>query len=134
MIRRTPRSTLTDPPFPSTTSFRSNQHFRPLGDKAGITLGMGMTEKQGGTDVRANTTRAEPAGAAGPGEAYILVGHKWFLSAPMCDGFLMLAQAKGGLSCFLVPRFLPDGTVNPLRLQRLKEKLGNRSKIGRAHV
>src|SRR3546814_13718504 len=86
-----------------------------------------MTEKQGGTDVRANTTRAEPAGAAGPGEAYILVGHKWFLSAPMCDGFLMLAQAKGGLSCFLVPRFLPDGTVNPLRLQRLKEKLGNRS-------
>src|SRR3546814_4716423 len=81
-----------------------------------------MTEKQGGTDVRANTTRAEPAGAAGPGEAYILVGHKWFLSAPMCDGFLMLAQAKGGLSCFLVPRFLPDGTVNPLRLQRLRSE------------
>src|SRR3546814_2872688 len=88
---------------------------------------MCMAEKLGGTDVRANTTRAEPAGAAGPGEAYILVGHRWFLSAPMCDGFLMLAQAKGGLSCFLVPRFLPDGTVNPLRLQRLKEKLGNRS-------
>jgi putative acyl-CoA dehydrogenase len=77
--------------------------------------------------VRANTTTARPAAAAGPGREYILVGHKWFLSAPMCDGFLMLAQAKGGISCFFVPRFLPDGDVNPLRLQRLKDKLGNRS-------
>src|SRR3546814_171961 len=82
--------------LPKMLSRQYDQHFRPLGDKAGITLGMGMTEKQGGTDVRANTTRAEPAGAAGPGEAYILVGHKWFLSAPMCDGFLMLAQARSG--------------------------------------
>src|SRR3546814_495703 len=104
-----------------------DQRFRPLGEKAAITLGMGMTEKQGGTDVRANTTAARPAAAAGPGQEYLLVGHKWFLSAPMCDGFLMLAQATEGLSCFVVPRFLPDGTVNALCLQRLKEKLGNRS-------
>ena len=96
--------------------------FRPASDKAGITLGMGMTEKQGGTDVRANTTRAEPAG-----EDYLITGHKWFLSAPMCDAFLVLAQAPGGLTCFLMPRFRPDGAVNALRLQRLKDKLGNRS-------
>ena len=113
--------------LPKMLSRRYDERFRPVGEKDGITLGMGMTEKQGGTDVRANTTTARPAGAAGPGQEYILVGHKWFLSAPMCDGFLMLAQAPGGLSCFLVPRFLPDGSVNPLRLQRLKEKLGNRS-------
>src|SRR3546814_10348387 len=106
---------------------QDDQLFRPLGEKAAITLGMGMTEKQGGTDVRANTTAARPAASAGPGQEYLLVGHKWFLSAPMCDGFLMLAQAAGGLSCFFVPRFLPDGTVNALRLQRLKEKLGNRA-------
>jgi putative acyl-CoA dehydrogenase len=96
--------------------------FRPAAEKAGITLGMGMTEKQGGTDVRANTTRAEPAG-----EGYLITGHKWFLSAPMCDAFLVLAQAPGGLTCFLLPRFRPDGSVNALRLQRLKDKLGNRS-------
>jgi putative acyl-CoA dehydrogenase len=96
--------------------------FRPASEKAGITLGMGMTEKQGGTDVRANTTRAEPAG-----EGYLITGHKWFLSAPMCDAFLVLAQAPGGLTCFLMPRFRPDGSVNALRLQRLKDKLGNRS-------
>jgi putative acyl-CoA dehydrogenase len=96
--------------------------FRPASEKAGITLGMGMTEKQGGTDVRANTTRAEPAG-----EGYLITGHKWFLSAPMCDAFLVLAQAPGGLTCFLLPRFRPDGSVNALRLQRLKDKLGNRS-------
>jgi len=96
--------------------------FRPVADKAGMTLGMGMTEKQGGTDVRANTTRAVPTG-----EGYLLTGHKWFLSAPMCDAFLVLAQAPGGLTCFLMPRFRPDGSVNALRLQRLKDKLGNRS-------
>jgi putative acyl-CoA dehydrogenase len=96
--------------------------FRPAWEKAGITLGMGMTEKQGGTDVRANTTRAAPAG-----EGYLITGHKWFLSAPMCDAFLVLAQAPGGLTCFLLPRFRPDGCVNALRLQRLKDKLGNRS-------
>jgi putative acyl-CoA dehydrogenase len=113
--------------LPKMLSRDYDERFRPMAEKSGITLGMGMTEKQGGTDVRANATTAQPAGNAGPGQEYILVGHKWFLSAPMCDGFLMLAQAAGGLSCFLVPRFLPDGTVNPLRLQRLKEKLGNRS-------
>ncbi|MFE9393928.1 acyl-CoA dehydrogenase family protein [Streptomyces flavidovirens] len=92
--------------------------------KAGALFGMGMTEKQGGSDVRANTTRAEPL--AGAGE-YLLTGHKWFCSAPMSDGFLVLAQAPGGLSCFLVPRVLADGTRNVFRIQRLKDKLGNRS-------
>jgi putative acyl-CoA dehydrogenase len=96
--------------------------FRPWWEKTGITLGMGMTEKQGGTDVRANTTQAEPAG-----EGYRITGHKWFMSAPMCDVFLVLAQAPGGLTCFALPRFRPDGSVNGLRLQRLKDKLGNRS-------
>jgi putative acyl-CoA dehydrogenase len=104
-----------------------DKSFKPAAAKAGVTIGMGMTEKQGGTDVRANTTRAEPAGAGGPGAEYVLTGHKWFMSAPMCDAFLALAQAPNGLSCFLVPRFLPDGAVNPLCLQRLKDKLGNRS-------
>jgi putative acyl-CoA dehydrogenase len=84
---------------------------------------MGMTEKQGGSDVRANTTAATPAGDG----TYRLRGHKWFTSAPMCDLFLVLAQAPGGLSCFLVPRVLPDGTRNTFRIQRLKDKLGNRS-------
>jgi putative acyl-CoA dehydrogenase len=88
---------------------------------------MGMTEKQGGSDVRTNTTRAIASGAGGPGREYRLTGHKWFFSAPMCDAFLVLAQAPGGLSCFFVPRFLPDGSVNTLLLQRLKGKLGNHS-------
>jgi putative acyl-CoA dehydrogenase len=96
--------------------------FRPWWEKSGITLGMGMTEKQGGTDVRANITTATPSG-----DFYTIDGHKWFLSAPMCDAFLVLAQAAGGLTCFFVPRFRPDGSVNALRLQRLKDKLGNRS-------
>ncbi|MCC2637341.1 MAG: acyl-CoA dehydrogenase-like [Moraxellaceae bacterium] len=94
----------------------------PAHEKAGLTVGMGMTEKQGGSDVRANTTRAYPVG-----EAYELVGHKFFLSAPMCDLFLVLAQAPGGLTCFLVPRWRPDGSKNPLEVLRLKEKMGNRS-------
>ncbi len=92
--------------------------------KAGLLAGMGMTEKQGGSDVRANTTRAEPLDADGE---YLLTGHKWFCSAPMCDLFLVLAQAPGGLTCFVVPRVLPDGSRNTFRLQRLKDKLGNRS-------
>ena len=96
--------------------------FRPWPQKSAITLGMGMTEKQGGTDVRANTTRAV---ANGPG--YAVTGHKWFMSAPMCDAFLVLAQAQGGLTCFFMPRFRPDGTINALHFQRLKDKLGNRS-------
>lgn len=93
--------------------------------KAGVTLGMAMTEKQGGTDVRANTTRAWPVGAAGPGQAYELVGHKWFCSAPMCDAFLTLAQTEYGLSCFLLPRHRPDDSRNQFYIQRLKNKLGN---------
>jgi putative acyl-CoA dehydrogenase len=92
--------------------------------KRGLLAGMGMTEKQGGSDVRTNTTVATPT--AEPG-VYTLRGHKWFTSAPMCDLFLVLAQAPGGLSCFLVPRILPDGTRNTFRIQRLKDKLGNRS-------
>ncbi len=99
----------------------------PAEQKASATIGMAMTEKQGGSDVRANSTRAKPAGTGGPGGAYLLTGHKWFCSAPMCDAFLTLAYAKGGLSCFLVPRRLPDGSRNRLFLQRLKDKLGNRS-------
>jgi putative acyl-CoA dehydrogenase len=90
--------------------------------KSGLLAGMAMTEKQGGSDVRANTTRAEPAGGC-----YQLTGHKWFCSAPMCDLFLVLAQAPEGLSCFLLPRVLPDGSRNSMRIQRLKDKLGNRS-------
>src|SRR5690606_29818264 len=97
----------------------------PHTEKPALTLGMGMTEKQGGSDVRANTTRAYPVGQPGSGEAYELVGHKWFLSAPMCDAFLMLAQTDSGLSCFLVPRWRPDGSKNPLQVQRLKNKMGN---------
>jgi putative acyl-CoA dehydrogenase len=96
--------------------------FRPWWEKSGMTLGMGMTEKQGGTDVRANTTTATPVA-----DGYSIIGHKWFFSAPMCDAFLVLAQAPAGLTCFLMPRFRPDGSVNALRLQRLKDKLGNRS-------
>jgi len=98
---------------------------RPFFDKAGLTIGMAMTEKQGGSDVQANTTRAYPIGSGGPGEAYELVGHKYFVSAPMSDAFLVLAQAPGGLSCFLLPRWRPDGSRNPLQIQRLKPKMGN---------
>ncbi|ULR48643.1 acyl-CoA dehydrogenase family protein [Streptomyces deccanensis] len=93
-------------------------------EKPGLLAGMGMTEKQGGSDVRANTTTATPSSEPG---VYTLRGHKWFTSAPMCDLFLVLAQAPGGLSCFLVPRVLPDGRRNTFRIQRLKDKLGNRS-------
>jgi putative acyl-CoA dehydrogenase len=96
--------------------------FAPWWTKRGMTLGMGMTEKQGGTDVRSNTTRA-----VRDGDAYRITGHKWFMSAPMCDAFLVLAQADEGLTCFFMPRFAPDGSVNALHFQRLKDKLGNRS-------
>lgn len=95
---------------------------RPAGDKAGVTIGMAMTEKQGGSDVRANTTRAMPT--SGDSE-YSLTGHKWFCSAPMSDAFLTLAYAEGGLTCFLAPRWRPDGSRNNIRIQRLKDKLGN---------
>jgi putative acyl-CoA dehydrogenase len=99
----------------------------PASAKLGALSGMGMTEKQGGTDVRANTTIARPVNGGGPGAEYVLSGHKWFMSAPMCDAFLVLAQADGGISCFLFPRWTPDGERNRFRLQRLKDKLGNRS-------
>jgi putative acyl-CoA dehydrogenase len=96
--------------------------FAPWWEKRGMTLGMGMTEKQGGTDVRSNMTRA-----VRDGDFYRITGHKWFMSAPMCDAFLVLAQADAGLTCFFMPRFAPDGSVNPIQFQRLKDKLGNRS-------
>ena len=96
--------------------------FLPAAQKRGVTLGMGMTEKQGGSDLRSNTTTATPAG----GREYTIIGHKWFFSAPMSDAFLILAQAPGGLSCFFLPRFGPDGAVNAIRIQRLKDKLGDR--------
>lgn len=97
----------------------------PAEHKLGVTMGMAMTEKQGGSDVRANTTKAHALGPGGPGAEYELVGHKWFCSAPMSDAFLTLAQAPGGLSCFLVPRWRPDGTRNRFFIQRLKDKLGD---------
>jgi len=110
---------------PRITPGRYDPASRPAAEKAGVTIGMAMTEKQGGSDVRANTTRAEPAGEDG---WYSLTGHKWFCSAPMCDAFLTLAQAEGGLTCFLLPRWLPDGTRNGgFRLMRLKDKMGDRS-------
>jgi putative acyl-CoA dehydrogenase len=112
---------------PRIASRAYDPRFRPASEKAGALCGMAMTEKQGGSDVRANTTRAVPADGGGPGALYRLTGHKWFCSAPMCDAFLVLAQAPGGLSCFLLPRFAPDGAPNRLHLQRLKDKLGNRS-------
>ncbi|MGH3096795.1 MAG: acyl-CoA dehydrogenase family protein [Streptosporangiales bacterium] len=108
---------------PRLTSRAYEPGLRPADEKAGALAGMGMTEKQGGSDVRANTTRAEPAGDGG----YLLTGHKWFCSAPMCDVFLVLAQAPGGLTCFVLPRVLPDGSRNTFHIQRLKDKLGNRS-------
>ncbi|MEU1271468.1 acyl-CoA dehydrogenase family protein [Streptomyces sp. NPDC005799] len=109
---------------PRLTSMIYDRELRPARLKAGSLLGMGMTEKQGGSDVRANTTAARPLAADGE---YELTGHKWFCSAPMSDGFLVLAQAPGGLTCFLVPRVLEDGARNVFLIQRLKDKLGNRS-------
>ncbi len=101
--------------------------FRPADEKSGVLIGMGMTEKQGGSDLRANVTVAGPVAQRGPGQAYRLNGHKWFFSAPMCDAFLVLAQTAAGASCLFLPRWLPDGTVNAIQIQRLKDKLGNRS-------
>lgn len=94
-------------------------------EKESVTIGMAMTEKQGGSDVRMNSTSAHPIGQGGPGQAYELIGHKYFVSAPMCDAFLVLAQTTSGVSCFLVPRWRPDGSKNPLQIQRLKNKMGN---------
>ncbi|MBX8501950.1 acyl-CoA dehydrogenase family protein [Pseudomonas cichorii] len=111
--------------LPKILSTRYDPRNVGIAHKTGATIGMAMTEKQGGTDVRANTTRAYPVGAGGPGQAYELVGHKWFCSAPMCDAFLTLAQTDKGLSCFLLPRHRPDDTRNEFYIQRLKDKLGN---------
>ncbi|KUO50978.1 MAG: DNA alkylation response protein [Sphingomonadales bacterium BRH_c42] len=111
--------------LPRITGARYDPAVRPASDKAGVTIGMAMTEKQGGSDVRANTARAAPTGDP---DWYAITGHKWFCSAPMCDAFLTLAYSEGGLTCFLLPRWLPDGTRNAgFRVMRLKDKLGDRS-------
>lgn len=110
---------------PKITAHNYDSRNVPDSEKQALTIGMAMTEKQGGSDVRTNTTRAYPIGAGGAGEAYELVGHKWFVSAPMCDAFLVLAQTDEGLSCFLLPRWRPDGSKNPLQIQQLKNKMGN---------
>jgi putative acyl-CoA dehydrogenase len=109
---------------PKVLSSTYDPGFRPITEKSGGLLGMGMTEKQGGSDVRANTTRAEQCGTA---REYLITGHKWFCSAPMCDAFLILAQAPKGLTCFLLPRWQPTGERNRFHIQRLKDKMGNRS-------
>jgi putative acyl-CoA dehydrogenase len=109
---------------PLMTTLDYDPGLRPAASKRGVLFGMAMTERQGGSDVRGNTTRAEPTGTDGE---YLLTGQKWFCSAPMCDAFLALAQAPGGLTCFLLPRVLPDGTRNRFHIERLKDKLGNRS-------
>jgi putative acyl-CoA dehydrogenase len=112
---------------PRLLSLDYDERFVPAEGKSGALCGMAMTEKQGGSDVRANTTTATPLNGGGPGAEYEIVGHKWFCSAPMCDAFLVLAQTESGLSCFLMPRWTPDGERNPFHIQRLKDKLGNRS-------
>jgi len=113
--------------FPKLASRAYDPRFTLFTQKSGVTMGMGMTEKQGGSDVRANTTQAVKDGDDAWGQRYRLVGHKWFFSAPMCDAFLVLAQTDAGLSCFFLPRVLPDGSHNALRIQRLKDKLGNKA-------
>lgn len=117
---------LADAWLPRIYSLDYDRRFLPATQKRGVTLGMGLTEKQGGSDVRANTTRAEPV----TGREYSIVGHKWFFSAPMCDAFLILAHSPGGLSCFFLPRWTPDGQLNDIRIQRLKDKMGDKSNAG----
>ncbi|WP_341922666.1 isovaleryl-CoA dehydrogenase [Polaromonas sp. YR568] len=112
---------------PRLTSRAYDPALKLFSEKTGVTMGMGMTEKQGGSDVRANTTQAVPDGSDGWGQRFSLTGHKWFFSAPMCDAFLVLAQAPAGLSCFFIPRVLPDGSLNTIHIQRLKDKLGNKA-------
>ena len=120
-LRHAPDLAATFEPLLTSTSY--DPGLRVPGAKSGLLAGMAMTEKQGGSDVRANTTRAAPAGDG----SFLVTGHKWFCSAPMCDVFLILAQSPDGLTCFLLPRVLPDGTRNRMHIQRLKDKLGNRS-------
>ena len=113
--------------FPKLSALRYDPSFAPFTDKTAVTMGMGMTEKQGGSDVRANTTRAQFDADDNWGRRYAITGHKWFMSAPMCDAFLVLAQTDAGVGCFFLPRRLPDGSVNGMRIQRLKDKLGNKA-------
>ena len=117
--------------FAKLASTQYDPRLASIASKTGATMGMGMTEKQGGSDVRANTTRAEHDGDDAWGARYRLIGHKWFFSAPMCDAFLVLAQTAAGLTCFFLPRVLPDGTangrLNAIAIQRLKDKLGNQA-------
>ena len=128
MRRQAPSSPwLRDMWLPRLMSRQYDPRFVPIEQKTSALIGMGMTEKQGGSDVRANTTRAEPVGSGGSGQEYRITGHKFFFSAPMCDAFLVLAQAPGGLSCFFMPRFTPEGALNGIRIQRLKDKLGDKS-------
>ena len=112
---------------PRLLSTAYDERFIPAVQKQGVLFGMAMTERQGGSDVRVNTTWAQPLGQRGPGAEYALTGHKWFCSAPMADAFLVLAQTEQGLGCFLLPRWKPDGTRNAMHIVRLKDKLGNRS-------
>ena len=112
---------------PKLTSRQYDPALKLWRDKVGVTMGMGMTEKQGGSDVRANTTQASPDGTDAWGQRFAVTGHKWFFSAPMCDAFLILAQTPAGLSCLFLPRVLPDGSLNPIHIQRLKDKLGNKA-------
>jgi putative acyl-CoA dehydrogenase len=112
---------------PGLSSAQYDPRLALFSEKTGLTMGMGMTEKQGGSDVRANTTQATADGSDAWGSRFKLVGHKWFFSAPMCDAFLVLAQSNAGLSCFFLPRILPDGSTNAIRIQRLKDKLGNKA-------
>ena len=112
---------------PKLTSRQYDPALKLWRDKPGVTMGMGMTEKQGGSDVRANTTRAVPDGVDAWGRRFAVTGHKWFFSAPMCDAFLILAQTPAGLSCLFLPRVLPDGSLNAIFIQRLKDKLGNKA-------
>src|SRR4051794_23152506 len=125
VLRRQPE--LHDEWAPRMTTLEYDPRMIPASEKRGALFGMAMTEKQGGSDVRANISRARPVNGGGPGAEYEITGHKWFCSAPMCDAFLVLAQADGGLSCFLLPRVTPDGERNAFHIQRLKDKLGNRS-------
>jgi putative acyl-CoA dehydrogenase len=119
------QKSLADTWLPKVLATAYDGRFVPTEQKSGVTIGMGMTEKQGGSDVRLNSTKAYPLGDRGPGRPYELVGHKWFFSAPMCDAFFVLAYEEAGLTCFLMPRWTPDGTRNAIRIQRLKDKLGD---------
>jgi putative acyl-CoA dehydrogenase len=125
VLRETP--SIGDVWVPALTSAKYDPRPLPIAEKSGATMGMTLTEKQGGSDLRANTTRARALDGGGPGTRYELTGHKWFCSAPMCDGFYTIAYTDEGPTCFMVPRSLPDGTRNRFFIQRLKDKLGNRS-------